>query len=123
MFAIIEDLVKWKNSANEEVLERARAEIRASCNTQRLGLPAYAPHLNPVAVMIGKAMIEIPPKFKYMEPIPPGPDVRTHHRNAEGLAEDVKFYSEWMRKKHSIASGALSILKWTSSEYGIAVER
>ena len=30
---------------------------------QRLGLEAYASDLNPVAVLINKAMIEIPPKF------------------------------------------------------------
>ena len=72
LFAIIEDLVKWENSTNEEVLERARAEIRKSCGgelppvydpfsgggsipleAQRLGLPAYGSDLNPVAVMIG----------------------------------------------------------------------
>lgn len=118
LFAIIEDLVKWENSTNEEVLERARAEIRRSCDgvlppvydpfsgggsipleAQRLGLPAYGSDLNPVAVMIGKAMIEIPPKFKNMPPIHPGPKGRQFYRNAEGLAEDVKFYSEWMRDK------------------------
>ena len=118
LFQIIEDLVKWENSSNEEVLERARAEIRASCGgemppiydpfsgggsipleAQRLGLPAYGSDLNPVAVMIGKAMIEIPPKFKDMEPIHPGIKDRSFYRNAEGLAEDVKYYGEWMREK------------------------
>ena len=118
LFAIIEDLVKWENSTNEEVLERARAEIRRSCGgelppvydpfsgggsipleAQRLGLPAHGSDLNPVAVMIGKAMIEIPPKFKDMEPIHPGLKERNHYRNAEGLAEDVKYYGEWMREK------------------------
>lgn len=118
LFAIIEDLVKWENSTNEEVLERARAEIRRSCGgelppvydpfsgggsipleAQRLGLPAYGSDLNPVAVMIGKAMIEIPPKFKDMEPIHPGIKGRSFYRNAEGLAEDVKYYGEWMRDK------------------------
>lgn len=118
LFQIIEDLVKWENSTNEEVLERARAEIRASCGgelppvydpfsgggsipleAQRLGLPAYGSDLNPVAVMIGKAMIEIPPKFKDMEPIHPGIKDRSFYRNAEGLAEDVKYYGEWMREK------------------------
>ena len=118
LFAIIEDLVKWENSTNEEVLERARAEIRRSCGgvlppvydpfsgggsipleAQRLGLPAYGSDLNPVAVMIGKAMIEIPPKFKDQKPIHPGIKERIHYRNAEGLAEDVKFYGEWMRAK------------------------
>ncbi|WP_293323053.1 DUF1156 domain-containing protein [Parvibaculum sp.] len=118
LFAIIEDLVKWENSTNEEVLERARAEIRRSCGgelppvydpfsgggsipleAQRLGLPAYGSDLNPVAVMIGKAMIEIPPKFRDMPPIHPGIKERSFYRNAEGLAEDVKYYGEWMREK------------------------
>ena len=66
---------------------------------QRLGLPAYGSDLNPVAVMIGKAMIEIPPKFKDKEPIHPGVKDRQFYRNAEGLAEDVKYYGEWMREK------------------------
>ena len=118
LFQIIEDLVKWENSTNEEVLERARAEIRRSCGgelppiydpfsggcsipleAQRLGLPAYGSDLNPVAVMIGKAMIEIPPRFKDMAPVHPGGPERSSCRNAEGLAEDVKYYGEWMREK------------------------
>jgi len=118
LFAIIEDLVKWENSSNEEVLGRARAEILRSCEgvlppvydpfsgggsipleAQRLGLPAYGSDLNPVAVMIGKAMIEIPPKFKDQEPIHPGIKERNHYRNAEGLAEDVKYYGEWIRER------------------------
>ncbi len=118
LFQIIEDLVKWENSTNEAVLERARAEIRRCCGNdlppvydpfsgggtipleaQRLGLPAYGSDLNPVAVMIGKAMIEIPPRFKDMKPIHPGIKDRSIHRNAEGLAEDVKHYGEWMRDR------------------------
>lgn len=118
LFEIIEELVLWENSTNEEVLERARAEIRRSCGdplppiydpfsgggsipleAQRLGLPANGSDLNPVAVMIGKAMIEIPPKFKDRPPIHPGIKGRSFYRNAEGLAEDVKYYGEWMREK------------------------
>ena len=49
--------------------------------------------------MIGKAMIEIPPKFKGMEPIHPGRKERNHYSNAEGLAEDVKYYGEWIRDR------------------------
>lgn len=49
--------------------------------------------------MIGKAMIEIPPKFKDLEPIHPGIKDRSFYRNSEGLAEDVKYYGEWMREK------------------------
>ena len=118
LFKIIEDLVVWKNSTNEGVLERARAEIRENCGqdlppvydpfsgggsipleAQRLGLPAYGSDLNPVAVMIGKALIEIPPKFKDQEPVHPGGKERNHYRNADGLAEDVKHYGEWMRER------------------------
>ena len=118
LFEIIEELVKWENSTNEKVLERARAEIRRSCGgvlppvydpfsgggsipleAQRLGLPAYGSDLNPVAVMIGKAMIEIPPKFKDMLPVHPGIKERSFYRNADGLAEDVRHYGEWMRAK------------------------
>ena len=117
LFKIIEDLVVWENSTNEAVLDRARAEIRKSCGgdlppvydpfsgggsipleAQRLGLPAYGSDLNPVAVMICKAMIEIPPKFTDREPVHPGTRDRNHYRNAEGLAEDVKYYGEWMRE-------------------------
>ncbi len=118
LFRIVEDLVIWENSTNGEVLEQARAEIRRSCGgslppvhdpfsgggsipleAQRLGLPAHGSDLNPVAVMIGKAMIEIPPKFRDSDPVRPGTRDRNHFRNSEGLAEDVKYYGEWMRKR------------------------
>ena len=111
LFGIIEELVKWENSTNEAVLEAARAEIAASCGeplppvfdpfsgggsipleAQRLGLPAYGSDLNPVAVMIGKAMIEIPPRFKDSAPVHPGTREEHFYRHAEGLAEDVKYY-------------------------------
>jgi putative DNA methylase len=99
LFRIIEDMVQWENTSNEEMLEKARAEIwqswRRACaqnvghprskelfdrnklpafhdpfagggtlplEAQRLGLEAHASDLNPVAVLITKAMIEIPPK-------------------------------------------------------------
>lgn len=137
LFAIIEDLVKWENSTNEEVLERARAEIRRCCGAelppvydpfsgggsipleaQRLGLPAYGSDLNPVAVMIGKAMIEIPPKFRGNDPIHPGMPERNHYRNAEGLAEDVKYYGEWMRERALARIGHLYPQVDLPSEYG-----
>jgi putative DNA methylase len=69
---------------------------------QRLGLEAYASDLNPVAVLINKAMIEIPPKFAGRPPV--HPDVRKDKKlfakewkGAEGLAEDVRRYGQWMR--------------------------
>ena len=116
LFGIMEELVLWENSTNEEVLERARAEIRRSCGgklppvydpfsgggsipleAQRLGLAAYGSDLNPVAVTIGKAMIEIPARFAGMEPAHPSARDRNHHRNAEGLAEDVRYYGMRLR--------------------------
>ncbi len=137
LFAIVEDLVKWENSTDEEVLERARAEIRKSCGeplppvcdpfsgggsipleAQRLGLPAYGSDLNPVAVTIGKAMIEIPPKFRDRQPVHPGIRERQFYRNAEGLAEDVKFYGAWMREKAFERIGHLYPRVDLPSEYG-----
>ena len=119
LFDILEQLVKWENSNNPEVLEAAKAEILRSTNhnppalldpfagggaipleAQRLGLEAHAHDLNPVAVMINKAMIEIPPKFAGQSPVNPDEAVR---RNADtwpgatGLAEDVRYYGEWMK--------------------------
>jgi putative DNA methylase len=67
---------------------------------QRLGIEAHGSDLNPVAVLITKALIEIPPKFKDQPPI--NPEARkTKHINqwkgAQGLAEDVRYYGKWMR--------------------------
>ena len=139
LFKIIEDLVLWENTTNEEVLERARAEIRRSwrevcelnkdhpqaaelfnpeklpalhdpfagggsipLEAQRLGLEAYASDLNPVAVLINKAMIEIPPKFAGRPPVNPESRKETRliareWKGAQGLAEDVRYYGQWMR--------------------------
>lgn len=137
LFEIIGELVKWESSTNEEVLERARTEIRKSCGgklppvydpfsgggsipleAQRLGLPAYGSDLNPVAVIVGKAMIEIPPKFKNWTPIHPGLKERNQYRNAEGLAEDVKYYGEWMRSKALERIGHLYPRISLPKEYG-----
>jgi putative DNA methylase len=70
---------------------------------QRLGLEAFASDLNPVAVLINKAMIEIPPKFAGQPPVRPRtkddpPDfIKREWRGAQGLAEDVRHYGQWMR--------------------------
>ena len=121
LFGILERLVVWENSNDPEVLDEARAEIRASCGddlpnvldpfcgggggpleAQRLGLPAYGGDLNPVAVLISKAMVEIPPRFAGRPPINPrsraGADLKTW-RGAQGLAEDIRYYGEWMREQ------------------------
>ena len=101
LFGILEKLVKWENSNNPEVLAAAKAEILRSTNNnppalldpfagggaipleaQRLGLEAHAHDLNPVAVMINKAMIEIPPRFAGQAPV--NPDSRTRLDGATG---------------------------------------
>lgn len=119
LFRIIEDLVKWENLNDERVLEDARKEILESTDgnpppvldpfcgggsipleAQRLGLTSYASDLNPVAVLITKALTEIPPKFAAHRPVNPESAQRLTHSpksNAHGLAEDVRFYGKWMR--------------------------
>lgn len=80
---------------------------------QRLGLESYASDLNPVAVMINKAMIEIPPKFAGQAPIGPLPDGEKQQNmmedwtGAKGLAEDVRRYGHWMREEASKRIGHL----------------
>jgi putative DNA methylase len=69
---------------------------------QRLGLEAYASDLNPVAVLINKAMIEIPPRFAGCPPVNPearkeGRLLAQTWRGAQGLAEDVRYYGRWVR--------------------------
>ena len=141
LFAIIEELVLWENTTNEEVLEPARREIwqswRRACaehaahpraaeifdrhtlpafhdpfagggalplEAQRLGLEAHASDLNPVAVLINKAMIEIPPKFAGRPPVNPAARqekslIGREWKGAKGLAEDVRYYGQWMREE------------------------
>lgn len=118
LFRIIEDLVEWENSTRDEVLGRARAEIRKNfpdglpsvydpfsgggsipLEALRLGLPSEGSDLNPVAVMIGKAMIELPSQFKDQKPAHPGKPERLHYRGAEGLAEDILWYARALSDK------------------------
>jgi putative DNA methylase len=138
LFDIIRDLVKWENSNDERVLQAARNEILRSCNgkpppvydpfcgggsipleAQRLGLEAHASDLNPVPVLITKALIEIPPKFAGKPPVHPltadyadntaaekkssvksvssAVNQTGSWKGAAGLAEDIRYYGKWMR--------------------------
>ncbi len=79
---------------------------------QRLGLESHATDLNPVAVLINKAMIEIPPKFAGTPPVNPASrkdkDLFKHEwQGAEGLAEDVRYYGRWMRDQAAKRIGHL----------------
>lgn len=70
---------------------------------QRLGLRAYGSDLNPVAVLIGKALVEIPPKFAGKPPVNPKSRAeitrggKWNGKGAQGLADDVRYYGKWMR--------------------------
>ena len=139
---VIERMVPWEASNNEDILNEARWEIARSVawglgeeppakgdgkailaylqekappvydpfsgggsiplEAQRLGLRAYGSDLNPVAVLIGKALVEIPPKFAGLPPVNPKARKelergRWNGKGAQGLAEDVRYYGQWMR--------------------------
>ncbi len=79
---------------------------------QRLGLESYASDLNPVAVLINKAMIEIPPKFAGKPPVNPDAQkdsalIGKTWTGAHGLAEDVRYYGQWMRDEAEKRIGKL----------------
>lgn len=127
LHALMERLVVWENGSDENLLRQARDEIRKSndgelpavldpfagggaipLEAQRLGLEAHASDLNPLAVLINKALIEIPPKFAGMPPVFPGSaGTRNGWSRAEGLAEDVRRYGEWMRDEAQARIGHL----------------
>lgn len=114
---IISRLVKWENIHDEKLLKEAHEEILKSTDgnpppildpfagggsipleAQRLGLEAHASDLNPVAVLINKALIEIPPKWAGHAPVFPGAaESRMSWPGVTGLAEDVRRYGKWMR--------------------------
>ncbi len=116
---IIERLVVWENVRDERLLAEAHTEIVKSApggvppaildpfagggtiplEAQRLGLEAHASDLNPVAVLINKALVELPAKFKNRSPVFPGlaeSQIRGWS-GTEGLAADVQAYGDWMR--------------------------
>lgn len=122
LFEFIAKLVKWESTTDERIIGQARELIRAATGgtppplldpfcgggsipleAQRLGLEAYASELNPVAVLITKALVEIPPKFAGRPPV--NPDARNQMgqgvswKGAAGLAADVRWYGKWMRDR------------------------
>lgn len=143
LFLILEKLIKWENSTDDDILDIAKLEIARSvardlgCSepvgkqaireflaskappvldpfagggsipleAQRLGLRAYACDLNPVAVLINKALVEIPPKFTGFVPVHPpstketqGTFLKKDWNNVEGLAEDVRYYGNLIKE-------------------------
>ena len=117
LFGILEQLVVWENSNNPRVLASAKAEIdrcypdgpppildpfggggAIPLEAQRLGLQALSGDLNPVAVLIQRAMIEIPSRFAGRPPVSPALDAHmTTWERAQGLAADIEAYGRWMR--------------------------
>src|SRR5947199_3375992 len=118
LFDLIKELVKWENSNDEQTLAKVRAEISKATNgnappfldpfagggsilleAQRLGLEAYASDLNPVAVLLNKALIELPSRFAGQPPVNPEARKRlvdSQWRGAHGLAADIRYYGKWM---------------------------
>lgn len=119
LFEIIQKLVMWENINDTSLFKEANAEILKSTNGKppaildpfagggsipleavRLGLTSNASDLNPIPVLINKAMIEIPSKWKNHPPVHPDIEQQIGEWiNAKGLAEDVEKYGQWIREK------------------------
>ena len=144
---VIAEMVPWKATNNEVILNKARFEIARSiargrdneppgpddaagiltylaenappvCDpfcgggsipleAQRLGLRAYGSDLNPVAVLVSKATCEIPPKFAGRPPVNPDRSELGTWRGTQGLAEDIRYYGQWMRDEAEAQIGHL----------------
>ncbi|HZO75827.1 MAG TPA: DUF1156 domain-containing protein [Ktedonobacteraceae bacterium] len=140
LFGIIEDLVQWENTQNRDVLAKARDEIRKSQNTpippirdpfcgggsipleaQRLGLQARSSDLKPVAVLITKALIAIPPIFAGCPPVAPDQPqhlISSDKECARGLAHDIRSYGQWIRDEAERRMGHLYPKVPLPAEYG-----
>ena len=120
LFRLIEKMVLWENATDKELFAKAYEEIKKSTNgnpppvfdpfagggaipleAQRLGLKAIAADLNPVAVMINKAMIEIPTKFANQPPVNPEAKslVDADWQGAQGLANDIAYYGKMLKER------------------------
>lgn len=130
LFGILERLVKWENTGSESVLREARGEIAKytggkipelldpfagggsiPLEAQRLGLRVHAHDLNPIAVMINKAMIEIPACFAGLPPVNPDSRLEIGHDvsgdGSSGLARDVAYYGARMKQEAFRRIGSL----------------
>lgn len=117
LFMILSRLVRWENSGDEQLLKAARAEI-ARCypdglptivdpfggggaiaiEANRLGLPVVSADINPVAVLIQRAVVEIPRRFRGCSQVSPGGGVLDSDRTGTaGLAADVHYYGLLLR--------------------------
>ena len=121
LFELIKEMVPWEATRDERIMRKVREKIAEShgdgplppvldpfagggtipLEAHRLGLEAHASDLNPVPVVINKALIEIPPKWAGCKPVSPTAELRHEGswRGASGLAEDVRQYGKWMRQQ------------------------
>lgn len=121
LFNLIKKMVPWEATRDERIMREVREKIAEShgdgplppvldpfagggtipLEAHRLGLQAHASDLNPVPVVINKALIEIPPKWAGRKPVSPTAELRHEGswRGASGLAEDVRQYGKWMREQ------------------------
>ncbi|WP_306215136.1 DUF1156 domain-containing protein [Actinoplanes sp. RD1] len=127
LFDMIEKLVTWENINDDRLLSAANREISRCYDgnpptildpfagggsipleAQRLGLQSHASDLNPVPVLINKALIEIPPKWIGHPPVFPGASKQANSwPRSTGLAEDVRKYGIWMREEANRRIGHL----------------
>jgi len=126
LFDLIEEMVPWEATRDERIMRKVREKIAESnggsvppvldpfagggtipLEAHRLGLEAHASDLNPVPVVINKALIEIPPMWAGRRPVSPNAELRTDDwPGASGLAEDVRQYGKWMREQAHARIGA-----------------
>src|SRR5712691_3600238 len=127
LHGMISELVRWENVGNSELLKAARKKMEESCGgdpppildpfagggsipleAQRLCLYACGRDLNPVAVLLSKALIEIPPRWSGHPPVFPGSAAQAMNwPGTTGLREDILRYGEWVRAKVSELIGHL----------------
>lgn len=139
LFAFIERLIAWEHSNDDAVLMTAQQLIHAATSgdpppvydpfsgggsipleAQRLGLSSFASDLNPVAVLITKALIELPGPFVDMPPVhPAAPNaIDAAWNGAAGLAADVRYYGQWIRDEAERRIGASYPTVQMPQEYG-----
>lgn len=114
----MEEMAPWEATRDERIMRQVREEIAKSIDgplppildpfagggtipleAHRLGFDAHASDLNPVPVLINKALIEMPPRWAGRRPVSPDAEIRGDWSGASGLAEDVRRYGQWMRDK------------------------
>jgi putative DNA methylase len=139
LFAFIERLIAWEQSSDALVLATAHQLIHAATSgeppavydpfagggsipleAQRLGLRSFASDLNPVAVLLTKALIELPTPFVDMPPVSTASSdgIGVAWKGAAGLAADVRFYGQWIREEAARRIGSSYPTVQLPKEYG-----